>query len=203
VSDAEKTDGFVPIFNGIDMSGWVGNLKDYTPLDGSIVCDPAHGGYGNLYTDKEYSNFVLRFDFLLTPAANNGIGIRTPLEGDAAYVGMEIQVLDNEAAVYRDLYEWQYHGSVYGVIAAKRGYLKPIGEWNTEEIVADGNHIKITLNGTVILDGDIAQASKNFTETIDGKKHPGLSNKSGHIGFLGHGSWVAFKNLRIKELSKP
>jgi len=104
--------------------------------------------------------------------------------------------------VYRNLHEWQYHGSVYGVIAAKRGFLKPVGEWNTQEIIANGNHIKITLNGTVILDGDIAQASKNFTQTIDGNQHPGLSNKSGHIAFLGHGSWVAFRNLRIKDLSK-
>jgi len=185
------------------MTGWVGNLKDYIPVDGAIVCDPSRGGQGNLYTDREYSDFVLRFEFQLTPAANNGIGIRTPLEGDAAYVGMEIQVLDNEAPVYSNLEHYQYHGSVYGVIPAKRGYLKPVGEWNTEEIIAEGNHIKVTLNGTVILDGDIAVASKNFTETIDGKQHPGLSNKSGHIGFLGHGSWVSFRNLRIKDLSKP
>ena len=200
VSEAEKAEGFVPMFNGIDMSGWVGNLKDYIPVDGTIVCDPSLGGTGNLYTDKEYSNFVMRFDFLLTPAANNGIGIRAPLNGDAAYGGMEIQVLDNEAEVYRELQPYQYHGSVYGVIPAKRGFLKPVGEWNTEEIVADGNRIKVTVNGTVILDGDIAEASKNFTETIDKQRHPGLSNKSGHIGFLGHGSWVAFRNLRIKAL---
>ena len=200
VPDEEKAEGFTPMFNGIDMSGWVGNLKDYIPVDGTIVCDPSMGGSGNLYTDREYANFIMRFDFLLTPAANNGIGIRAPLQGDAAYAGMEIQVLDNEDAVYRDLQPYQYHGSVYGVIPAKRGFLKPVGEWNTEEIVADGNRIKVTLNGTVILDGDIAKESKNFTQTIDKRDHPGLSNKSGHIGFLGHGSWVAFRNLRIKEL---
>ena len=193
--------GFVPMFNGKDMSGWTGNLKDYIPRDGAIVCDPKHGGYGNLYTEKQYSDFIMRFEFKLTPGANNGIGIRTPLEGDAAYVGMELQVLDNEDPIYKDLKDYQYHGSVYGVIAAKRGYLKPTGEWNTQEIIADGYRIKITLNGTVILDGDISEASKNFTETIDGRKHPGLSNKSGHIAFLGHGSEVAFRNLRIKELN--
>ena len=201
VSAAEKAEGFVPMFNGNDMSGWVGNLKDYFPQDGAIVCDPAQGGSGNLYTDKEYADFIMRFEFQLTPAANNGIGIRAPLNGDAAYGGMEIQVLDNEAEVYRDLQPYQYHGSVYGVIAAKRGYLKPVGEWNQEEIVANGNRIKVTLNGTVILDGDIAEASKNFTQTIDGRQHPGLSNKSGHIGFLGHGSYLSFRNLRIKDLS--
>ena len=201
VSDEEKADGFVPIFNGIDMSGWVGNLRDYVALDGAIVCDPSKGGNGgNLYTDKDYADFVLRFEFMLTPAANNGIAIRAPFKADASYSGMEIQVLDNEADVYRDLQPYQYHGSVYGVIPAQRGYLKPLGEWNVQEIIADGNHIKVTLNGTVILDGDLAVASKNFTETMDKRNHPELKVKSGRLGFLGHGSWVAFRHLRVKEL---
>jgi hypothetical protein len=115
---------------------------------------------------------------------------------------MEIQILDSEHQVYQNLADYQYHGSVYGIIPAKRGFLKPVGEWNYQEIIADGNRIKVTLNGTVILDGDLAEASKNFTQTIDGNQHPGLKNKGGHIGFLGHGSWVAFRNLRIKELKK-
>ncbi|MDR2423997.1 MAG: DUF1080 domain-containing protein [Prevotellaceae bacterium] len=202
VSAKEKAEGFVPLFNGIDMDGWIGNLKDYIARNGAIACVPVNGGHGNLYTAKEYADFVLRFEFKLTPAANNGLGIRTPTEGDAAYEGMELQILDNEADVYKNLAKYQYHGSVYGVIPAKRGYLKPTGEWNVQEVVANGNKIKVTLNGTVILDGDIAAASKNFTETIDKQKHSGLSNKKGHIGFLGHGSEVEFKNIRIKELKK-
>jgi HEAT repeat protein len=200
-SEAEQKEGFVSLFNGIDMSGWIGNLRDYYATAGQIVCDPNKGGRGNIYTDKEYSDFVMRFDFQLTPAANNGLGIRTPLEGDAAYVGMELQILDNDADVYKNLEIYQYHGSVYGVIPAKRGFLKPTGQWNTQEVIAKGNRITITLNGTVILDGDIAEASKQFTQTTDKKEHPGLSNKSGHIGFLGHGSPLAFRNLRIKDLS--
>jgi HEAT repeat protein len=200
VSAAEKAEGFLPLFNGVDMTGWIGNLKDYVARDGVIACIPSGGGHGNLYTEKEYSDFILRFEFKLTPAANNGLGIRTPLEGDAAYVGMELQILDNEADAYKNLAVYQYHGSIYGVIPAKRGYLKPTGEWNVQEVVANGNKIRVTLNGTVILDGDIAEASKNFTATADKQKHPGLSNKSGHIGFLGHGSELEFKNLRIKQL---
>jgi hypothetical protein len=202
VSKAEEKEGFVPLFNGVDLSNWVGNLKDYYAADGMILCDPAKGGDGNLYTGREYSDFILRFEFRLTPDANNGLGIRAPLEGDAAYVGMELQILDNEAEMYKNLQPYQYHGSVYGVIPAKRGFQKPVGEWNTQEVIANGNRITVTLNGTVILDGDIAEASKNFTETADHRKHPGLSNKSGHIGFLGHGYAVAFRNLRIKELKK-
>ena len=113
---------------------------------------------------------------------------------------MEIQVLDSEDPVYKDLAPYQYHGSVYGIIPAKRGFLKPLGQWNYEEIYAKGNHIKVTLNGTVILDGDIKEAAKNGP--LDHKAHPGLLREKGHIGFLGHGSVVKFKNIRLKDLSK-
>ncbi|MDR1414453.1 MAG: DUF1080 domain-containing protein [Odoribacteraceae bacterium] len=196
----EQAEGFVPMFNGIDMTGWMGNLQDYIVRDGVIACVPSDNGHGNLYTEQQYANFIMRFEFKLTPAANNGLGIRTPLDVDPAYFGMELQILDNEADVYKELAPYQYHGSVYGIIPAKRGFQKPVGEWNVQEVVADGNHIKVTLNGTVILDGDIAAASKNFTAPPDKQQHPGLSNKSGYIGFLGHGSEVEFRNLRIKEL---
>jgi HEAT repeat protein len=202
VSDPEKKEGFVPLFNGMDMDGWTGNLTDYYAKDGMIVCEPTGHGSGNLYASKEYDNFIMRFEFQLTPAANNGLGIRAPLTGDAAYVGMELQILDNEADIYKNLQPYQYHGSVYGVIPAKRGYLKPTGEWNFEEVLAMGNHIKVTLNGEVILDGDIAKASQNNTQTADHREHTGLLNKTGHIGFLGHGSPLKFRNLRIKELGK-
>ncbi|MDR0792455.1 MAG: DUF1080 domain-containing protein [Chitinophagaceae bacterium] len=200
LSDEEKKQGFVSLFDGTNLDQWTGNTAGYLVKDGVVVVVPDAGSGGNLYTKDEFSDFIYRFEFQLTPAANNGIGIRAPLEGDAAYVGMEIQVLDSEAPVYKDLHVYQYHGSVYGVIPAKRGYLLPTGEWNKEEIIAKGNKIKVTLNGTVILDGDIKEASKNFTETIDHLQHPGLSRKSGHLGFLGHGDVVRFKNMRVKRL---
>jgi hypothetical protein len=97
------------------------------------VIRPTESG-GNLYTEKEYSDFIFRFEFRLTPGANNGLGIRTPLQGDAAYVGYELQILDNDAPVYAHLKPYQYHGSVYGIIPAKRGYQKPVGEWNSQEV---------------------------------------------------------------------
>lgn len=194
----EKEAGFVSLFNGRNLDGWTGNKTSYTVENGMIVIKPGDDSGGNLYTEKEYSDFVFRFEFQLTPGANNGLGIRTPLEGDAAYVGMELQILDNTASIYADLEPWQYHGSVYGVIPARRGFLRPVGEWNFQEVTAQGTKIKIVLNGTVIVDGDIARASENGT--IDGKDHPGLRNSKGHIGFLGHGSVVKFRNIRIKEL---
>jgi hypothetical protein len=199
LSDEEKKAGFKMLFDGTNMHEWVGNTKEYVTENGNIVVHPENGGHGNLYTKDEYSDFDFRFEFQLTPGANNGIGIRAPLEGDAAYVGMEIQVLDNDAPIYKNLHVYQYHGSVYGVIPAKRGFLKPLGEWNSEEIIAKGNRIKVILNDSVILDGDIAEASKNGT--MDGKEHPGLKRTSGHIGFLGHGDVVRFRKVRIKPLA--
>ena len=198
LSPEEVKEGYKILFDGTNMHEWQGNLIGYKMEDGCISVSAETDFGGNLYTKKEYANFVYRFEFQLTPAANNGVGIRTPLEGDAAYVGMEIQILDSEHQVYKDLEEHQFHGSVYGIIPAKRGFLKPTGEWNTQEIIANGNRIKVTLNGTVILDGDIKKATANGT--LDKKEHPGLFNKSGHIAFLGHGSALKIRNIRIKEL---
>jgi HEAT repeat protein len=195
----EKSEGFVSLFNGKNLDGWIGNKTDYKAENGNIVIQPNNGeGGGNLFTEKEFSDFNFRFEFQLTPGANNGLGIRAPLDGDAAYVGMELQILDNTAEIYSQLEPYQYHGSVYGVIPAKREFLKPVGEWNCEEVIAKGSRIKIILNDTVIVDGDILEASKNGT--ADGQKHPGLLREKGHIGFLGRGSAVKFRNIRIKEL---
>lgn len=191
--------GFVSLFNGENLDGWVGNKTSYRAENGMIVIDPKGTGGGNLYTEKEYGDFILRFEFQLTPGANNGLGIHTPLEGDAAYVGKELQILDNTAEKYAELQDYQYHGSVYGVIPAKRGFLNPVGEWNTEEVIVNHPRIKIILNGETIVDGDYLEASKDGT--LDHKDHPGLQRSSGHIGFLGHGDVVRFKNISIKELA--
>lgn len=199
LSAQEKSEGFQVLFDGTNLNSWTGNTTAYTVSDeGTLAIYPDKGSGGNLYSKEEYGDFIYRFSFRLTPGANNGIGIRAPMAGDVAYSGMEIQVLDNDADVYKDLKKYQYHGSVYGTIPAKRGYLKPLGEWNEEEIYVKGNKIKVTLNGTVILDGDLAEASKNGT--LDGKEHPGVKRKSGYLAFLGHGSEVHFKNIRVKRL---
>ncbi len=197
----EKQQGFEVLFNGNDLSNWVGNKTDYVVDDHVIAIYPTERGKGNLYTEKEYADFVFRFDFQLTPAGNNGLGIHAPLEGDAAYVGKEIQILDDGHPTYSNIQPWQAHGSVYGVIAAKRGVLRPVGQWNEEEVEVRGDKIKVTVNGVVIVDGDMAKAS--FNGTLDKKDHPGLKRHSGHIGFLGHGSVVRFRNIRIRELVKP
>ncbi len=199
LTDDERTDGFVALFNGRNLDGWVGNTTGYKVEDGIVAYDPQAGGHGNLYTAKEYSDFQFRFEFQLTPGANNGVGIRAPLEGDAAYQGMEIQILDDGAPIYATLQPYQYHGSVYGVIPSQRGFQKPVGEWNSEDITARGSHIRVVLNGHVIVDGDILEASRNGT--MDHQQHPGLQRPSGHIGWLSHSSVVRFRNVRIRDLS--
>ncbi len=198
LSEEEKQQGFDMLFDGSNLNNWIGNKTGYLVDNGTMVVNPAGGSGGNLYTAKEYGDFEYRFEFQLTPGANNGLGIRTPTEGDAAYVGMELQILDNEADIYKNLQAYQYHGSVYGVIPSRRGFLKPVGEWNEEVVMAKGSKIKVILNGQVIMDGDIKEASKNGT--ADHKEHPGLHNPKGHIGFLGHGSVVRFRNIRVKAL---
>ena len=199
---AERLDaGFVTLFNGTDLTGWTwsgkeqGRAAGYVVEHGAIVC-PAKGG-GNLYIDKEYADFIFRFEFKLTEHANNGLGIRTVKGKDAAYDGMELQILDNTSSHYKDkLDPRQYHASVYGAVAAKRGFQKPLGQWNFQEVTAQGNRITVKLNGTTILDADVGQV-KQFMNNHD---RPGWPRPKGYIGFLGHGTRVEFRNVRIKEL---
>ena len=198
LSDAEKKQGFAMLFDGTNLEQWTGDTSGYRLEEGNIVVHPEQHGAGNLFTKEEYADFEYRFEFQLTPGANNGLGIRAPLQGDAAYAGMELQILDNEAQKYKNLQPYQYHGSVYGVIPAKRGYLLPTGDWNKQEVIVKGTKIKVILNETVILDGDIKEASINGT--ADHQNHPGLKRTAGHIGFLGHGDVVRFRNIRVRKL---
>jgi len=192
LTEEEKEEGFVSLFNGKDLTGWIGDTGGYVAEDGRIICRKG----GNVYAKDEYSDFIFRFEFKLTPGANNGLGIRTPLNVNAAYEGMEIQILDDTADQYKNLQPYQYHGSIYGVVPVKKGCQKPVGQWNCEEVMAKGGQIRVTLNGGIVVDADI----NKITETMDHRPHPGLHREKGYIGFLGHGSQLEFRNIRIKEL---
>lgn len=191
---------FKPLFNGKDLSGWTLVSKTgpgYVVRDGLLVC-PEEGG-GNLLTEEEFDDFVFRFEFRLSPGGNNGVGIRAPVAGDIAYSGMEIQILDHDHAKYKgSLKPTQRHGSVYDLVAANGDALKPTGEWNEEEITAKGSTIKVVLNGKTLVDTDLS----SITDPAVRKKHPGMLRTTGRIGFLGHGSLVEFRNIRVKRL-KP
>jgi hypothetical protein len=198
LSEQEKEEGFEVLFDGTNLEEWTGNKTDYAIENGVLAIYPGRGGSGNLMTKEEFEDFEFRFEFKLTPGANNGLGIRAPLEGDAAYQGMELQILDDTAEIYSKLKPYQYHGSLYGVSAAKKGHQKPVGEWNYEEVIVKGDRIQVILNGTKTLDVNISDARENGT--LDKREHPGLSNEKGHIGFLGHGDILFFKNIRVKRL---
>ncbi|MBN2580470.1 MAG: DUF1080 domain-containing protein [Pirellulales bacterium] len=194
LTSAERQEGFSLLFNGKNLDGWHGDVKHYRVKDGVLICEGK-----KIFTDKEYDDFVLRFDFRLPPAGNNGIGIRTPDRGNPAYDGMEIQILDDPHPNHQGLQPYQLHGSIYGVAPPKRYALQLVGQWNEEEIIADGGRIRVTVNGTVVLDVDLRSLPE---ETPDRQKHPGLHNSKGHLSLLGHRSPVEFRNLRVKEIEK-
>ncbi len=192
---AARDGEFTSIFNGRDWTGWTGPVQNYQIVDGAIVCKPDAGG--TIYTEKIYRDFVVRLEFKLPEAGNNGLAIRYPGKGDTAYVGMtELQVLDNEHPKYATLDPRQFHGSAYGMAAAHRGYLRPVGEWNYQEVTVKGSTIVVELNGTRILDADLS----TVTEFAGDNPHPGKDRTEGHFGFAGHRDPVAFRNIRIKEL---
>jgi len=191
----EDPEGFQPVFSGRDFSGWSGPVENYEIQDGALVCRPGKGG--TIYTDQEFTNFAVRLEFKLPPGGNNGLAIRHPGTGDAAYSGMcELQVLDDEHPKYASLDPRQYHGSAYGMAAAHRGYLRPAGEWNYQEVTVQGSTLKVELNGTVILNTDLA----GITAFLADKPHPGKDSASGHFGFVGHNDPVMFRDITLKPL---
>ena len=202
----EKARGFEMLFDGSDLSKWHGDKETYTVEDGCIVVSAIDGKTGNLYTNKEYRNFIYRFEFcFMEEGVNNGVGIRTPENVDAAYHGMcELQILDHDAPQYAGwLKDYQVHGSIYGIVPAKRLVHKPLGEWSTEEIVVKGDRIKVTVNGQVITNANVRKVTKGGRKpTIDGNDHPGLFNYKGYISFCGHGSGLKIRNVRILDLGE-
>jgi Domain of Unknown Function (DUF1080) len=188
-------EGFAAVFNGNDLTGWKGATDSYEVKEGSVSCKPAKGGA--LYTADDYSDFVVRLEFKLPPAGNNGLLIRYPGEGDGAYTGMcELQVLDTEHEKYKGLDPRQTHGSAYGMAAAHRGYLRPTGAWNYQQVTVKGSTIKVELNGYTILNTDLAP----ITDFLANSPHPGKARTSGYFGLGGHGDAVEFRKIAIKRL---
>jgi len=188
-------EGFHSIFNGRDLEGWKGPVENYEAVDGTLRCKPKKGG--TIYHQDELSDFVVRLEFKIPEGGNNGLAIRYPGQGDTAYVGMcELQVLDDDSPKYAKLDERQYHGSAYGMAPSYRGYQRPVGEWNFQEVTVKGSTIKVELNGSVILDADLSK----ITEYMAKSPHPGKERTSGFFGFARHGADVAFRNVRVKQL---
>lgn len=181
------------LFDGRDLSGWRGDVDSYEIAEGAIRCKHGHGG--SLFTEREFGDFTLALEIQLPAGGNNGLAIRYPGEGDSAYTGMcELQVLDNEDPKYAKLDARQYHGSVYGQAAAQRGYLRAPGEWNYQRVDVHGSSIRVELNGTRILDADLAQIHEGMYPL---EKFAGRMRTSGHFGFAGHDDPVAFRAIRV------
>ncbi|MHC4996731.1 MAG: 3-keto-disaccharide hydrolase [Planctomycetota bacterium] len=188
-------EGFETVFNGKDFTGWVGATEGYEVLKGGVLaCKKGSGG--NIFLKDEYAGFHMRFMFKLPPGANNGLAVWSPIKGNPAYDGLELQILDDGHEKYKNLKDWQVHGSVYGVVPAARGYLRPTGEWNFEEVIAKDGKVKVVVNGTTIVDTDLTKIEK----TLHGKEVKGMTHHKGHIGFAGHNDAVQFKNIQIKRL---
>lgn len=196
LSPDEKAAGFVSIFDGKTFTGWTGATDGYEVVDGTIRCIPGQGG--NLMTEKDYADFILRVEFKLSPGGNNGIGIRAPEKGHVATEGIEIQILDNTAEKYNTIAPYQFHGSVYGLIPSKREYTPKVNEWNQQEVECIGRKIAVRLNGKVIVEGDLDEALKNGA--MDGREHPGAKRTAGRVGLLGHDDPVQFRHIRIREI---
>ena len=193
---AGSDEGFQTIFNGESLEGWAGPVENYDVVDGTVRCKQGKGG--TIYYNENLTDFVARLEFKVPPGGNNGLAIRYPGSGDTAYVGLcELQVLDDSAVKYANLDPRQYHGSVYGVVAAHRGYERPVGEWNYQEVTVKGSWVKVELNGTVIVDADVTKPE----EHMGGKRHPGIDRTEGFFGFAGHGDAVEFRNVRIRKLA--
>ena len=167
LSDASD-EGFVKVFNGTDLSGWQGAVDNYEVVDGAIRCKKGKGGM--LLTNEEFGDFAARMEIRIPPGGNNGLAIRSPGQGDPAYKAMcELQVLDSEHEKYARLDARQYHGSAYGMVPAKRGYLRAAGQWNYQEVTVKGSTIKVELNGNVILDTDMEDVTEFMGKPVEGK----------------------------------
>ncbi|MCE9606423.1 MAG: DUF1080 domain-containing protein [Planctomycetia bacterium] len=190
-----ESSGFAPIFDGKSFDGWKGPTENYDIVEGAVRCKPSKGG--TIYRDEELTDFVARVEFKLPAGGNNGLAIRYPGTGDTAYVGMtELQVLDDSSPKYAKLDPRQVHGSAYGMAPAVKGYQRPVGEWNFQEVTVKGSTIKVELNGSVILDADLS----TITEYMGKSPHPGKERTSGFFGFAGHGDAVEFRNVSVKKL---
>ncbi|NNE91858.1 MAG: DUF1080 domain-containing protein [Verrucomicrobiales bacterium] len=200
----DQINNWVDLFNGKDLTGWTGDTEKYVVEDGNLICT---AGAKNLITEKEYADFVFEFEFKLTESGNNGIGIRVPEGGRPSADGMEIQILDHRGKKYNSMSEdgkrkltwlkpWQMHGSIYGVVPAKTGYLKPLDQWNRETIICIDDHVKVILNGAVIVD-----AFLDDIRAADGSFHKGTQSRKGHIMLAGHSDHVEFRKLRIAEFN--
>ena len=197
--DKSVPPGFTALFNGKDLAGWKvheGKMAVWGADNGILFVSGRGGGW--LMTEKEYGDFELRLEYKVPPKGNSGVALRAPLQGDPAYQGMEIQILDDpwykNPANYKSIRPTQLTGSIYDVVPPSKDALKPTGEWNVMRITARSRQITIEINGTKIVDANLDDYKDKS------KAHPGLLREKGHLGLQSHDGRVEFRNLYVKPL---
>ena len=202
LTDAERRDGWVLLFDGKSYNGWKnsdGSFPRNTMADGTL--NPHGAGHYMLVHEKQWENFVLAADFKITPHCNSGIFVRTssltPRPGkDVGFNGLEIAIDDTTTAGFVDT------GALYDLSKPTRNAMRPVGEWNHIEITCNGPLIEVVLNGEKVNSVDLDK----FTEPnkrpdgtphkfdIAYKDHP----RKGYIGLQDHGSACWFKNIKLR-----
>lgn len=223
LTSEEQRDGWALLFDGATTAGWRGVNRDTFPgsgwriADGTLIADVGGGGEssdaGDIVTEKQYGKFILKWEWnMQTKGGNSGVKYYV-IEGlgrNKGYgFGLEYQLLDDK------YHEWMltgrmqpndYHtlGSLYELYAAspdKRP--NPRGLWNESMIVSDGAKVEHWLNGDLILTYD--RTTEDFKEKIAASKFrdtPGYGVvPEGHILLQDHGSVIAYRNIKIKELN--
>lgn len=182
----DASGGFTPLFDGKGFEGWAGAVADYEVVDGAFQVKK--GKTGTLHTALALTDFAVRMEFKLPPGANSGVVLRYAGEGIPSVNSLcEVQVVDDTHVRNMHLEPSQKNGSALKLVAGFTGYLRPAGEWNYQEITAQGNHVKVELNGTVVLDSDLPMRKKF---------------ESGFLGIVGQLDPVAYRNVAIKNFPK-
>jgi hypothetical protein len=217
LTEEEKADGWVLLFNGSDFSGWRQCNGAEMPLNWVLEDDamkvftgegkkPGQGANGDiLFGDQKFQNFELSIDWKASKKANSGIffNIRETPGKPIYYAAPEVQVLDNVDASDNKV-DSRLAGSLYDIIAADPKTVNPAGEWNIIVVRVKDGAVTHTQNGVKVVEytlwtpeWDELVANSKF------KSFPGFTegvSKEGYIGLQDHGYAVWFRNIKIREL---
>ena len=202
----EEAKGWILLFDGKTLEGWkTSDLKpSRKPVENGCLNPYNCGGY-MLIHEKQWADFVLKLDFMVSKDCNSGVFVRTfpltPKEGfDVGFNGIEMQILDSPDAGYHS------GGAIYDLVKPVKNAMKPAGEWNRAEITCDDNEIKVVLNGETVAEMDLDEWTEEYKRP-DGTKHKFPTAfkdhpRRGYIGLQDHGSPCWFKNVKLLPLSR-
>jgi hypothetical protein len=205
LTDKEKKDGWLLLFDGKTLNGWMtsGKKPSRTPVEEGSINPHKCGDYMMVH-EKTFSDFVLSLDFKISKGCNSGIFVRTysltPRPGkDVGFNGIEIAIDDTKGAGFVDT------GAIYDLSKPSKSAMKPAGEWNHAVITCRKSVISVELNGEAVNRVDLSE----FKEV--GKRPDGSPHKfdvayrdhplEGYLGLQDHGSPCWFKNIKLLPLA--